>query len=183
MVWVNLQDENTDKKGRESTVTFTSTRVSYLPFSREHWSWLPSPREPSLPRSARLMPSTNIFKILCAHALGCVCLLQDPTDRSPPDSSLHGVSQARTLEVVAISFPTQDSFCEQGEEIFLLNTVRLTEPKRMTACAHNESVLISALICPTSMFKCMCPGAKEDLNSQHPGCPQGAHSPSPMSAV
>ena len=125
---------------------------SLLPtFSREHWSWLPSPREPNPARSARLMPSTNIFKFPCAHALGRIRLFRDPTDLSPPGSSLHGVSQARTLEWVATFLPTQDSFCKQGEEIFLLNTVWLTEPERMTACAHNKSVLISALIRSTSM--------------------------------
>ena len=34
----------------------------------------------------------------------CVCVLCDPMDCNPPGSSVHGISQARILEWVAISF-------------------------------------------------------------------------------
>ena len=50
-----------------------------------------------------------------AH-LGCCCLgskscltLCNPVDGSPPDSSVHGISQARVLECVAISFSSGSS--------------------------------------------------------------------------
>ncbi|CAI9150671.1 unnamed protein product [Rangifer tarandus platyrhynchus] len=58
---------------------------------------------------------------LCAHRGQKLCLvaqscliLDDPVDCSPPDSSVHGILQARTLELVAIPFfqglfPTQGS--------------------------------------------------------------------------
>ena len=38
------------------------------------------------------------------QSLSCVRLC-DPTDRSPPDSSVHGISQARILEWVATYTP------------------------------------------------------------------------------
>ena len=39
-----------------------------------------------------------------AESLQSCLTLHDPMDCSPPDSSVHGISQARTLEWVAISF-------------------------------------------------------------------------------
>ena len=41
--------------------------------------------------------------LLCSVAESCLALY-DPMDCSPPDSSVHGISQARVLEWVAISF-------------------------------------------------------------------------------
>ena len=41
-------------------------------------------------------------KMLCMHAQSCPTLC-DSIDRSPPGSSVHGISQARFLEWVAIS--------------------------------------------------------------------------------
>ena len=51
----------------------------------------------------RLSPST-CYPCLCACSLSQSCLtLFDPMDRSPPRFSVHGISQARILEWVAIS--------------------------------------------------------------------------------
>ena len=44
-----------------------------------------------------------IFKTGLPHPYSCV-LSHDPVDCSPPGSSVHGISQARILEWVAISF-------------------------------------------------------------------------------
>ena len=41
---------------------------------------------------------------MCAESLQSCLTLHDPMDCSPSDSSVHGISQARTLEWVAISF-------------------------------------------------------------------------------
>ena len=51
----------------------------------------------------------------------CVCVLSniplwDPMECSPPGSSIHGISQARTMQWVVISFSTSVSY-------FLLNTL------------------------------------------------------------
>ena len=41
--------------------------------------------------------------LIVVHSLSCVQRFCDPVDRSPPASSVHGSSQARALEWVAIS--------------------------------------------------------------------------------
>ena len=53
--------------------------------------------------------------------LSCVRFFCDPTDCSPPDSSFHGISQARTLEWVAISFCRGSVFLIQGLNSHLLH--------------------------------------------------------------
>ena len=44
------------------------------------------------------------LKVLIAQLLSCVRLFATPMDCSPSGSSVHGISQARILEWVAISF-------------------------------------------------------------------------------
>ena len=50
----------------------------------------------------------QMYKCMCVHlgmrAASSVMSLCDPMHYSPPDSSVHGILQARTLEWVAISF-------------------------------------------------------------------------------
>ena len=46
-------------------------------------------------------PNFRVLRPLCARSCPTLC---DPTDRSPPGSSVHGVPQGRILEWVAISF-------------------------------------------------------------------------------
>ena len=47
--------------------------------------------------------ASNISEYACMHAQSCLTLC-DPTDCSPPVSFVRGISQARILEWVAISF-------------------------------------------------------------------------------
>ena len=47
---------------------------------------------------------------VCTLVLSHVHLFYDPMDYSPPDSSVHGISQARILEWVAISFSSGSSW-------------------------------------------------------------------------
>ena len=59
-----------------------------LGFSRqEHWSGLPFPSPMRASEIAQSCPT-----------------LSDPMDRSLPDSSIHGIFEARVLEWVAIAF-------------------------------------------------------------------------------
>ena len=46
--------------------------------------------------------------------LSCVWLFCDPMDCSPPDSTVHGISQARILEWIAISFSVGSSQPKDG---------------------------------------------------------------------
>ena len=50
----------------------------------------------------------SIF-ILCMCAQSCLTLC-DPIDYSPPGSTVHGISQARILERVTISYSTESSW-------------------------------------------------------------------------
>ena len=96
-----------------------------LGFSRqEHWSGLPLPPPGGLPHprvglnscllhllpwqagSLPLAPPGKPFRLLAVllFSLSVVSGWCDPVDCSPPGSSVHGVSQARTLEWLAIPF-------------------------------------------------------------------------------
>ena len=73
-------------------------------------------------------------KMLATQSCTTLC---DPVDYSPPDSSIHGILQARVLELVAISF-CQESFnlgMEPGSPASQADTL-LSEPpgkpKRIT---------------------------------------------------
>ena len=46
----------------------------------------------------------TILRNAVVQSLSCVQSLCEPMDCSPPDSSVHGTSQARILECIAISF-------------------------------------------------------------------------------
>ena len=59
-------------------------------------------------KSKKKVNSTHVC-CCCLVAQSCLTLC-DPTDCSPPGSSVHGILQARILEQVAISFSTQDAF-------------------------------------------------------------------------
>ena len=57
---------------------------------------------------------TNVFLdslwyLFVVWSLSCVQLFYDPMEESPPGSSVHGISQARILELVAISFSRRSS--------------------------------------------------------------------------
>ena len=52
---------------------------------------------------------TSIFAVV-AQLLSCVWLFWDSMDCNPPSSSVHGISQARILEWVAISFSSGSSW-------------------------------------------------------------------------
>ena len=68
-------------------------------------------------RRGRYCPQRSQAHLKQTHRLVAQsCLLCDPTDRSPPGSSAHGILQARRLEWVAISFsrgssPPRDRTC------------------------------------------------------------------------
>ena len=71
-----------------------------LGFSRqEHWSGLPFPSPVLESEVAQLCPT-----------------LQDPMDCSLPGSSIHGISQARILEWVAIAFSDNPVQCGQNKD-------------------------------------------------------------------
>ena len=58
----------------------------------------------SLRGRAHLVDKSQSAASLRAQSLSCVRLFEDPVDCNPPGSSVHGISQARVLEWVAISF-------------------------------------------------------------------------------
>ena len=46
---------------------------------------------------------------VCMHACSVICDSSQTMDCSPPDSPVHGISQARILELIAISFSRASS--------------------------------------------------------------------------
>ena len=67
-----------------------------------HWA--------SLPQATRVCVCVCVCACARAHSVTQSCTtLCDPIDYSPPVSSVHGISQARILECIAISY-TRESF-------------------------------------------------------------------------
>ena len=54
--------------------------------------------EPRFPGFQSLPPPTSSKTLIVVESLSYVPLFHDPTDHSPPGSSVHGISQARILE-------------------------------------------------------------------------------------
>ena len=68
--------------------------------------------------------STLNHCLLLSHMLGrfsCVCLY-DPMDCSLPGSSVHGISQARILEWLAISYPRASSQSRDRTHVCYVST-------------------------------------------------------------
>ena len=101
-----------------------------LGFSRqEHWSGLPFPSP--MHESEKWKWSCSVVSRICTARpvayQNCVSVsaqlrptLCDPMDYSPPDSSVHGVLQARTLEWEGCHFLLQGIFLTQGWNPHLL---------------------------------------------------------------
>ena len=62
-----------------------------------------------LPCARSLLVICFIYFFVVVYLLSHVWLFFDPVDRSPPGYSVHGISQARILEWVAISFSRASS--------------------------------------------------------------------------
>ena len=88
-------------------------------FSRqEYWNGVPLP---SLEANAR--PPQN-YKSSCALCCAQLCLtLCDPTDCSPQGSSVLGISQARILECVAISFSRVSFHPRNGIQVSCISCI------------------------------------------------------------
>ena len=102
----------------------------------------PSPTPPPLPVGPRTLAESYLFCRLppplwwCLVAKSCM-ILCDPTDCSPPGSSIYGISQARILEWVVISF-SRGIFPTQGWNPHLLlgRWILTTEPPGKSSPAH-----------------------------------------------
>ena len=117
------------------------------------------PKEPSVP---------HIY--MCAQLCPTLC---DPTDCNPPDSSVHGIFQARTLE---LPFPTPGDLPDPAIEPVSLTSPALggscfiTVPPRklhfilspslyifLSPCSDAASKVLISLACFNSRFKQMKP--------------------------
>ena len=91
------------------------------------WGWIPFSSTPpaSLRASCEAGTFLNLFlnfqEVLVRAPVAQSCpTLSNPVDRSPPGSSVHGISQARILEWVAIPF-SRGIFPTQGPNLGLLH--------------------------------------------------------------
>ena len=76
---------------------------------------------------------SNLISIICFILLCCYCLIDkkcpyfcDPMDYSLPGSSIHGISQARILEWVAISFSRGSSWPRDWTQVSCIASRLLT---------------------------------------------------------
>ena len=93
-----------------------------------------------VPSGSGIFVSSLPKVVVVVYLLNCVPLLCDPMDCSPPGSFVYGISQARTLEWVAISFskgssPPRDRI--QVSCIFCLaNVFFTTDPPGKCVCVE-----------------------------------------------
>ena len=128
------------------------------------------------------LPMANILSIYDSDVCVCVCVcaqsgltLSNPMDYSPPDSSIHGIFQARIPELVAISHSRgssrhRDQTCISyvscmGRQFF--TTSATWEAPRQWQSSASEALLIftSSLASPPT-WSFICLSVTSALNSQ-----------------
>ena len=95
-------------------------------------------------------------KVACAHAQLCLTLC-DPMDCSPQGSSVHGISLARILEWVAISF-SRGSLQTQGSNLHLLHLKADSLPLCYLGSPSEggrKDYLLIAALCVTPCRECL----------------------------
>ena len=92
-----------EKYKKVVSVVYLNTRCSFSCFLSQNQSRL---LECSLDEPCAISFRLYLIQLqdVVVQALNCVKLFCDPMDCSPPGSFVHGISQARILEWVAISF-------------------------------------------------------------------------------
>ena len=94
-------------------------------FRQEYWNGLPFPSPGDLPDPGLLHCRQILYQLNHKgnpNTQSHVWLFCDPVDYSPPGSSLHGISQTRILEWVAISFsPSPGDLPNPGSKLCLLH--------------------------------------------------------------
>ena len=95
--------------------------------------------------------NTSSSFLLCSVAQSCSTLC-DPMDYSLPDFSVHGISQARILEWVALSFSRGSSWPRNQTRVFCVSWVAgrlfITEPLVLLLTLHVCNCL---LFCPLTL--------------------------------
>ena len=94
--------------------------------------------------------SQNIFPIiseikayLCSVSQSC-CIICIPVDCSPPVSSVHGISQARILEWVAISF-SQRIFIQEKNTKLILSVMNIIQ--MLSIKCFKAHILVYSHVC------------------------------------
>ena len=102
-----------------------------------------------LPLQLGLGPHTLCNYCCCCCSLGAKSCppLCDPMDCSPPGSSVHGVSQARMLEQVAISFSKGPSQPRDRTQGLLAGRVFTTEPLTWDVKTRNSRNKLPQALC------------------------------------
>ena len=124
---------------------FLDTVFPSFPFGKHHFASLPS--------------CWSWQGLCCAQSCPTLC---DPMDCSPPGSSVHGVSQARILEWVAISFSRgsswfRDQTCVSCIADRLFTTEPMGQPQGYKSGTNKEKSLLR------QTARNECPGELTDL--------------------
>ena len=75
---------------------------------------------------------------MCVKSLQLCPTLCHPMDCSPPDSSVHGILQARILECIAMAFPRGSSLSSGGTCVSYVSCIR--QAGSFTASATGKPV-------------------------------------------
>ena len=101
--------------------------------------------------------------------LRCVQLFCNPMDCSPPGSSVHGISQARILEWVAISLSKGSSWPRDQTHVSSIGSHALCHWANWEACCHiytddrNTWGMLMSFLVYLEIYKCVCLGLKDKV--------------------
>ena len=110
--------------------------------------------------------SLYLGSCVCSVAKSCPTLLY-PTDCSPPGSSAHGISQARILKWVAISFSKGSSPPKDWTRVSCIG--RWILPLSLLESPHVLDTCIPAICFAVLFTQVQVALMKEGLTSTHPG--------------
>ena len=139
--------------------TATSFQTSFSVFLLGRASWVGDATQPSHPLLSPSPPAFNLsqhqslFQWVSSSHQMCECevtqsclTLCDPMDCSPPGSFVHGILQARVLELIAITFSRGSSWPRDRTQVSCIAGRRFTIWATRESDSESIGVSVSTLI-------------------------------------
>ena len=112
LIWKNPdagKDWGQEEKGKIEDEMASLTQWTWVCVDSGSWWWRGRPGILQSTGSQRV-GHNKVTELNWTESLSHIGLFCDPMNRSPPGSSVHGISQARILHLVAISFSKRSSW-------------------------------------------------------------------------